>query len=664
MYFPALKNSLQYIEEKKFYDVAILYLSVLGYKDLCIVDGKGDGGRDVTCSREDLRIQLSVQGKWEAKLNKEAGNTKTASKRHFLYVTNKIISPDAESAFLQDAYDYAGEVELSIHDLRRICTALARPGVINRAYAQVGMIVPEVLTATPNEIATSTMLLFSDEARELKDEIFSANLRSEIYKSKNADENILIGKIAQKMPGENVEKATRAALARLKAKGRVVSAAGKLSLSPSEAQIMAAAETEFLNAKSQDISMLITETQLPHAEVDNLLTLAFGLLVRKRDLDGFGPEEEAIKQLLSKNNLSRSKGKVFAALARCKTVGIRQYGEALAKITETNTFDIYRALGKRSDLQMVLDSSVAMPVLFGLEFGAANSRYGIAALALRDLCAAHNIKMVIPRKYLNEMAAHGRQALQRLDSVYALSDELRPYFRASGNAYLSHFFHIYDAQETAGGSLTLDVFLRHFGIVPEYSLHRTENIINSLLENHSIEVISDANYDQEVFESIAREKRSDPYILIQHDASVCTMLKNDSTHGYIFATWDKVLIDIVRDLARVLADSPTRIIDFLSMAKGQHFEAEQSFDLLSSLLYIDEKITQRVAEKLDHIKSVEQAYKLNSVISSARNSNGPSWILRPEDIESFVTQVEIMEPPGKPVTTINAPEIQTDQSPL
>lgn len=49
MYLPALKNAIQHVEEKVFYQVALMYLSALGYQDLSIVDGTGDGGRDVTC---------------------------------------------------------------------------------------------------------------------------------------------------------------------------------------------------------------------------------------------------------------------------------------------------------------------------------------------------------------------------------------------------------------------------------------------------------------------------------------------------------------------------------------------------------------------------------------------------------------------------------------
>lgn len=171
MYFSALKTAIQHLEEKRFYDVALMYLEQRGYQDLSIVDGAGDGGRDVVCSREDLRIQLSVRKDWKTKINDEAIKTLEAGKRHLIFVTNRPIGPDAEQQFLDTDYKQKGRVDLTIADLRRVSTALARPGVIRRSYEMLGMAIPLELQADPKDIAISTVLLFSQEARELRDEV-------------------------------------------------------------------------------------------------------------------------------------------------------------------------------------------------------------------------------------------------------------------------------------------------------------------------------------------------------------------------------------------------------------------------------------------------------------------------------------------------------------
>ena len=67
MYFSGLKRAIQNVEEKIFYDVALLFLKCEGYKELEIVDGKNDGGRDILCSHKDLHIQLSIRKDWDKK---------------------------------------------------------------------------------------------------------------------------------------------------------------------------------------------------------------------------------------------------------------------------------------------------------------------------------------------------------------------------------------------------------------------------------------------------------------------------------------------------------------------------------------------------------------------------------------------------------------------
>jgi hypothetical protein len=636
MYLPALKTAIQHLEEKHFYGVALMYLTQLGYRELSVVDGPGDGGRDVTCSREDLRIQLSVRKDWERKINEEASNTANAGFHHLIFVTNRIINPQAEQTFLQSKYNQKGNVDISIHDLRRISTALSQPGVIRQAYEMLGMAVPLTITATPKEIALSTVLLFSQEAKELRDEVLQASVRAQLLKDVGISEIALVQKVVQAMPGVNVERAAKAALTRLRTAGRVLGNSIELRLSQAEQATMEAAETEFLVAVDADVNSLIALTGLSSEDTRKLLALALELLVRNREFDGSGPAEEALRNFMAEHGLSRSRVKIYEALAGTSSARLKQYGATIDQIFSTNSFDIYRALGQRTDISMVLDSSVAMPVIFGLEFGAAKSRYGIAALALRDACKAHNIRLVVPRCYLNEMASHGRKALEWLEVFKTLPEEARTSLRASGNAYLSHYTHISEIMRESGDELSLETFLKHFGIVAGYSIERMENKISSILEQHDITIIPDGRFDQDIRNRIVEEKPFEFRVLVEHDAIVCTMLKNDTKQGFIFATWDKVIIDIVEDIARVLADTPARVIDFLSMAAGQSFESEQSFELLSTLLHSDEKIAQKLAEKVEKIRSVEQAYKFRAFIDEARLRGGSTWTLKPEDVAPFL----------------------------
>lgn len=641
MYLPAIKTAIQNLEEKRFYDVALMYLEQLGYRNLSVVDGSGDGGRDVICSRDDLRIQLSVRKDWGKKINEEALNTISSNKRHLIFITNRIISPQAEQAFLDSEYSQKGSVDLTLVDLRRISTALARPGVIRRAYEMLGMSVPTELSATPKDIAISTLLLFSQEARELRDEVVEANVRAQIFRSPGIDENTIIHNVAGLVGGLNIERAARSALSRLQTTGRVRGTPAALWLSDAEQELMKAAELDFLSAQQADIQMLTQVTGLDSAKARALLDIALELLVRKRDLAGMGPIEQSLRNFMATHGLSRRRVAVFEALAKTSSARLRQYGETIDQIFSTNSFDIYRALGRRTDISIILDASVAMPVLFGLAFGTTKSRYGAAATALKTACDAHRINMVVPRAYLNEMAAHGLSALEKTDIYQALPQEARSALRDSGNAYLSHYTHIAETLKDKGESLSLNEFLSYFGLIRGRSIQAVENKLQTLLDQNGIRTIPNGRYDQNIRNRIVEEKPNEPRIIVDHDAIVATMLKDDDQKGFILATWDKVMIDIVEDLARVFADTPVRVIDFLSMANGQEIESEQSYELLTTLLYVDEQVAGRLAQKIEQIKSVEQAYKFDRFVREARQRDGENWTLAPEDVGRFLDDIEV-----------------------
>lgn len=630
-YLPALKNAVQNLEEKKFYDVAIMYLTQLGYRELSVVDGAGDGGRDVICSRPELRIQLSVRRDWEKKINEEAQLTADKGLSHLIYVTNKIISPEKEQAFLLSEFKRAGDVEVSIHDLRRIVTSLAQPGSVRAAYAMLGMAIPSHLEASVRDVALSTLVLFSDEARELKDQVVESVVRAFLFKNPGASEKDVPGAVAELIPGIEVDRAATSALSRLRVAKRVVGPAATPKLSNAEVAVMEATESRFATEKAADIERIRLASGMSADDSKHLLELSSSLMARGRSLDGQGPTEESIRLFLAEKGLSRRKRAVFDALAGASVAQLTQFGSTVDPIFSANTFDIYRALGRRTDLTMLLDSSVAMPMIFGLEFSAARSRYGLAAVALSEACRAHAIRMAVPQAYINEMAAHGEKALEYLEVYNALPPEAREPLRASKNAYISHFTSIATAQREIGVELSLEDFLANFGIVKGRSIAKIENKISSLLDDHSIARVPDVRWDQEVFNRVAAEKPFEVPILVKHDAAVCTLMLNDDEAGYVFATWDNAMIELVENVARVYADTPGKVIDFLSMARGVSFETDHSVDLLSTLLHLDEKPVQSLAEKIMELSNAEQAFQLRKMVGDWRQQS-PDRVLKISDV--------------------------------
>lgn len=649
MIIPTLKRAIQALEEKGFYDIALLFLSAHGYKDLSVVDGTGDGGRDVTCSLKDLRIQLSVRKDWLRKVNDESRLTKNAGKSYFIYVTNRPISPAEQTEFQTKKHVNRGDVVVTIYDLNAISTTLAQSGVIHRAYELLGMNVDGKLQATAKEIALSTLLLFSPEAKELRANVVEANITAWMLKNGPTSEDRAIAGVALLLPYPAVADDIKQSIGRLRAEGRIVEANDQLSLSAQAAETAKAAEEEYLQSASADLKLLERKYGLGADDAQRLLALSLELIVRDKPLEERSAPADALAAFVAEKRLNSKKAELYEDLAKTGIARFDQYGKAIDRIFSTNTFDIYRALGRRTAITMVLDASVAMPMLCGLAFRSVRSRFGIAAEKLRMLCAEHNFEIVVPSFYLNEMASHGLKAKDFVATYKNLPVEARDALVGSRNAYLSHYERMKALMTTAGEAPpTLEEFLDYFGFGPMSSLRTAENRLTSLLDEHGIRTLRYSHLDMELRKRVVNCKDAfeSPYI-IDHDAMALSLLHDDDNSGFVFATWDHILINMVAEIDRIYADTPARIIDFLSMAKGASYECDQSIDLLTSLIHIDDVKATILAKKIEGIQSADQAFRLRRFVDDARACGGPDWRFTDTEAAAFFQQdAPVVRDPG------------------
>ena len=117
-----------------------------------------------------------------------------------------------------------------------------------------------------------------------------------------------------------------------------------------------------------------------------------------------------------------------------------------------------------------------------------------------------------------------------------------------------------------------------------------------------------------------------------------TMLQRDTESGFVFATWDNVLIGMVAEIDRNYADTSARVIDFLSKAASADYECDQSFEILTSLIHCDEQKAAALAQKIERIESAEQAFRLQRFVDESRSRAGPDWQLTDTEVEAFFQQ--------------------------
>lgn len=614
MYFSTLKKRIQHLEEKKFYDISLFFLETSGYAECSIIDGTGDGGRDVECtSRPDLRIQLSVRRDWENKLNEEAKNTFNSQKHHLIYITNRPITDKDFADFLSNKYKYKAQVEITLYDLNKISTRLAVPGIIHRAYEQLGLAIPEKLDSTPAQIAISSLLLFSHEAKDLRENIIEVHIKSEIYKAPGISEQVVTGRVIDKFKESVRAHDINRAVERLRSRKEIEFQGSALNLSADSHLIYSAAEREFSEATRAGREDIVKKYKISAQEAATLISLALEIEAREDSLDGDSASATQLLSLIANLGLARKKHDLYQDLSKLQVAKVKQYGLSLDHILATNTFDIYRSLGQHTKVTMLLDSSVAMPMIFGLQYQSTNTQYGIAANALNKLCRDHSIEMAVPAAYVDEMAHHGILAQEYLETYTSLDDAAKNILRASRNSYLSHFSSLRGILSTKG--FGLQDFLKTFGISPQKKKHVIINKIESILNYHNIRVVDTGRWDPRIRDLIASKKIDKSSHIIDHDASVATFLKNTNDQGFILSTWDKVFMEIVEGQSRIYANTPAKIIDYLSMAGGADFETEQSISLLGALIHCDEIKLAKLANKIQGIKDPNVVAAFNLAVA-------------------------------------------------
>lgn len=485
MLFSALTRAIAAAEQKQFYDIALVFLRSRGYKDLHIVDGPGDGGVDVTSSDKSLRIQLSVSGNWRKKLTEEAIKTLSSGKSHFIYITNNAISENSESEFVAN-FKHAGQVDVRIFDRTKISTQISASAMLAEVHQILGFS-PSKKSPLTYEATLSTVMLFGDEAKEVRESAVTACLKSLLFEHSalSSDDCMKRVKIQMAVPGADL--LTKQAIDRCRQKGEVTGPPSNIRLSEAEVDRIGSERADFEMARLGDLRKIQDLTNCSNSEAEDLLKSALNLAIMMGSENNVGLAEDALDKALSEVSQDKSiRNEVKRLLPSLLTVQKVQYGSVVAQVFSTNTFDIYRSLGHKQSLTVILDSNVIMPLLMGSEFGFVNTRFSLSAKALLDGQTRHGFAMGIPSSYLNEMASHGRQALSYFQTYQSLPEPARAALEGGSNAFVSHHAAL---QHNAKDIPDFLQFLRHFGIVDGRSLPHMERVIEDLVEARGFTIL-------------------------------------------------------------------------------------------------------------------------------------------------------------------------------
>ncbi len=225
-------------------------------------------------------------------------------------------------------------------------------------------------------------------------------------------------------------------------------------------------------------------------------------------------------------------------------------GELFLSLTTSGTLQLIRALGAHSGVQVLLEASVAIPMLCGLLFSPVRNSFSHAAHHAYLQLQMHGFSIVLPADYLEECATHLIQAGRDYEPIIDLDPDLT----ASENAFVSH----YAALKRDGKSSAFPEYLRAFGL--DDALRKADFYVardalkprlERLFDRYSIHTIllgrpsaaSQRRAEEGLMYALSELAAERPDVLQKHDLQTIAYLHDrDRTAAiaHVLCTWDGV----------------------------------------------------------------------------------------------------------------------------
>jgi hypothetical protein len=645
----SLVKLLGTLDPATFLEVARRCLEARGYHP-SLSDGPRDGGVDFLVYLRGLdpapcAVQVSIEKNWKAKLREDAAKAARSGLSTLVFVSSRRV-PITDFARIEDELVGTLGIKVQKMDAQDIAGLAIDRGLVPAMLQAIGVpVAPPVHRPFERprfrQDAAYACAFFGVDARELRKAALQETICTMLMNAGGQESrDTIVDQVVLSMGLAATQRLqVQATIDRLLQEGRIQGKNGDISLDEKALQtrqaVQALAQVDldalrqkidaclepFVKKRSrlttlretvlEDIGVLLMDTATrTSAAASNVLTdgVRTRLVHLERTLESVGLSEG------ERTNMIR-------ALAR--TASESQYGkhfltgEIVLQLFNLRTSHLLRALEGRDQLLVVLDTSVAMPMLCNLLYSPANQQYFAASQHLYEQLSAHGIPMTLPRDYLQEIASHLLTAYHDYQEVIDLDPDLR----ASTNAFVAHYVALKQAEPHAVGAFASylgafgfdDALARSdFYVARDVLMRRLESLLgqyhircDTLQPTHRARQLAE--------ETIAALQHDDrfqrPKVLLDHDARTLGWLfdrEADAQVAHVLSTWDRLhfLTRQARHAHRDVLD-PIALGDILSLAAPEGHEMHLASPWVLALGFSDENAA-RGAEIWDALVRFER----------------------------------------------------------
>lgn len=625
-------------------EIGAEYLRDQGYREVYVSDGWSDGGRDVRFyeagpNPEPLAVQLTIERDWKAKVLEDARKARAKFNcRAFTLITSRRIGDVDFNRVADELYRVNGISARKV-DGPAIAAAFFEHSKSSVLLGLLGIPVPETAALrTDRDVradASLAFLFFDARPAEFRDSyrqrLLVATSSREEFRSTLELARATVHRF--RLPESDLGPVDRTAI-QMASSGDLVWKDSLLRPSP-RLQDASNAAVALQEAKKK---ALRTELQryLQTAQrrtrgrlsglVDEILEAASALAIGGVSLDAAsyvtpGASDVMRERWLNLNAVldrARIEGAARSAMLKELTtiVSRSEYAKYLAAadllvaLQHLELSDLTAALGGRKHLQVVLDASVAIPMLASALHKPIGSRYFRAAYLALRAAQERGVELLVPDVYIEEMASHLISAARDYSAIIDDDD-----LRGSHNAFVSHFAWL----RSGGGSADFAEYLQAFGYSKEYAKRDfyevrdlLDNALRRLLQRYGMATVSCANRTRKLIEDTVNRivdelGSSRPAVLRDHDVNVLTFLERGTRttdQAVVVCTWDRLHFRAAHELGGAWeAVSPSVLADLMAMAAGELRK------MVSPMMYtsaLTERELERAAEIWEVIIKLEK----------------------------------------------------------
>ncbi|CAI0721942.1 hypothetical protein [Serratia proteamaculans] len=665
-----------------FRSIAAIVVPLIGLGDADYCDGPYDGGKDfnlavMPASGVNIGIQISVEKKWQNKINSDAIKLKKNYDTNIMYFLSSRRIPEGTYATIKEEIFLKHGVTINKYDSQAIATRLINHNKVKDALLLMGVNVGPATEKQkeylgPKNEAVSSLLLFDQKTKDLRQRFFQSIIMSVLSREINGfARNSLLNEIKTVFNiQENQLVQINSNIDSLLQGGEIINKRGVITLSAPEKDRFAGLkkttelELEILKIDFKDkVSSLATDIddRIQDLLVDNFLELTIYLSGKNYSTyDGELKHNDAynsIREIIASNFGQDQTSEIFKELSAFFATSDFAKHVACAKLYDaflnTNSSHLINALGGTENLNVYIDSSVFIPIICSLLFDKVKDRFSQSGSSLYKLISNHSFKAIIPYDYMEEVASHLIEACRDYKHIIEQDVDLSH----SGNAFVSH----YSKYKKNNADVTFNDYVKVFGVrlsnvsadmsdssfyaVRDRSVRELSSIsskYNFSVEKFPVEFIS--SKIEELQQFLSDENITRPEVLVRHDARVIGYLSGDYVQSGIvklLCTWDKVHSSKNPDgNDGYYVMHPIAVIDYFSLAKGNE---DVSISHLLDFSMMQEETDLELSSKIwDTIARIESDNLSDaSLLISAKNFKEQYMIKHANDEKVASKQVEV-----------------------